>query len=217
MLAQSGQLLPALAAIGAAEQGGIFRAGIDGIRVVQRWFQMPDALELPRPRRPVVLLVGARTALVDELLAGRRPRLAAVVRTLDQLSKPTTRLRRVQPIRISRRSLQVVHLPACKVRAGHVPSVALAIRGQHEGTLLRADENSYLAHVRYVSFSGTSEMVIACCPGRIIGLRSSPTARQQYQAATLRYGLKRSPSIWSSLGLISVGNEWIVVQPLRTP
>src|SRR5207247_6180192 len=39
---QSGKFLPGLTAVGRAEQGGIFDAGINSIRIVERSFQMPD-------------------------------------------------------------------------------------------------------------------------------------------------------------------------------
>ena len=62
--AQAGQLMPGLAAIGGAEQGGVLHAGVDDVGIAQRRLQMPDALELPGMLRAVVPLV-------------RRERLAA--------------------------------------------------------------------------------------------------------------------------------------------
>ena len=55
--AQAGQLVPGLAAVGRAEQGGVLHAGVDGVRIGQRRFEMPDALELPGMLRAVVPLV----------------------------------------------------------------------------------------------------------------------------------------------------------------
>src|ERR1700704_2013922 len=52
--AQSGELLPSLAAVFRFKQCGIFHAGIDMIRIGQRWLEMPDAFELPRMLRAVV-------------------------------------------------------------------------------------------------------------------------------------------------------------------
>ena len=89
---------------------------------------MPDARELPRVRRAVVPLVRARDALVRELVADRLPRLAAVVGALDHLPEPAARLRRVEPVRVRRRSLEVIDLPARKVRPADVPPLALAVR-----------------------------------------------------------------------------------------
>ena len=126
--AQSGQLLPGLAAVGRAEQGGVFHPGVDRVRIGQRRLEMPDALELPGVRRAVVPLVRAGDAVVDELVAHRLPRLAAVVGALDHLPEPAAGLRRVQPVRIDGRSLEVVDLPARKVRAADVPPFALAVR-----------------------------------------------------------------------------------------
>ena len=89
---------------------------------------MPDALELPRVRRAVVPLVRAGHAVVGELVADRLPGLAAVVGALDELAEPAAGLRRVDAVRIDRRPLEVVDLPAGEVGAAHVPPVALAVR-----------------------------------------------------------------------------------------
>ena len=102
--AQSGQLLPRLSAVGRAEQGGVFNAGVDRVRIGQRRFEMPDALELPGMRRAVVPLVRAGNAVVCELVADRLPGLAAVVGALDDLSEPAAGLRRIQPVRDRRAS-----------------------------------------------------------------------------------------------------------------
>ena len=113
--AQPGKLLPRLAAVGRAEQGGVFDAGVDRVRIGQRRLEMPDALELPGVRRAVVPLVRAGDAVVDELVADRLPGLAAVVGALDQLPEPAAGLRRIQPIRVGGRSLEVIDLPAGEV------------------------------------------------------------------------------------------------------
>ena len=146
MAAQSGEFLPGLAAVGRAEQGGVFHSGVDGVRIGQRRFEMPDALELPGVRRAVVPLVRAGDAVVDELVAHRLPGLAAVVGALDQLPEPAAGLRRIQPVRIDGRALQVIDLPAPKVGAADVPLFALAVRRQDERALARADQNPYSAH-----------------------------------------------------------------------
>ena len=75
------------AAVGRAEQGGVFHSGVDGVRIGQRRLEMPDALELPGVRRAVVPLVRAGHAVVDELVAHRLPGLAAVVGALDQSAR----------------------------------------------------------------------------------------------------------------------------------
>ena len=106
---------------------------------------MPDALELPGVRRAVVPLVRAGDAVVDELVADRLPRLAAVVGALDQLPEPAAGLRRIQPIRVDGRALEVVDLPAAKVGAADVPLFALAVRCQDERALACADQYSYSA------------------------------------------------------------------------
>src|SRR5260370_35108709 len=78
--------------------------------------------------------------------AGRLPRLAAVARALDNLSKPPARLRRVQPVGVGRRALHVIDLPAGEVRAADVPPPALAVRREAEASLTRADQYPYTSH-----------------------------------------------------------------------
>ena len=55
------------------------------------------------------------------------PGFAAIVGALNDLSKPAACLRRVQPVRVSRRSLDVIHFPAREVRPLDRPFLALAI------------------------------------------------------------------------------------------
>src|SRR5712691_702279 len=111
---------------------------------------MPDALELPRMLRAVVPLMRAGHAIVNELVAlglghsirgrGRlaggcpwlRPGLAAIIGALNDLPKPRAGLRRVKPVRINRRPLDVINFPAGKMRPIDLPSFALAIRCQNE-------------------------------------------------------------------------------------
>ena len=112
--AQSGEFLPGLAAVGGAEEGGVFDAGVDGVGIGERRLEMPDALELPGVRRAVVPLVRAGNAVVDELVADRLPGLAAVARALDQLAEPAAGLRGVEAVRIDGRALEVVDLPAAR-------------------------------------------------------------------------------------------------------
>ena len=117
--AQGGKLLPRFTAVHRLEESGVFRAGVDGIRIGERRLEMPDALEFPRMLRAVVPLVSAHLALVDEfvtfplghtVLAGqlvgvasrRIPSLAAVIRALDHLAKPAARLRCIKPIWFNR-------------------------------------------------------------------------------------------------------------------
>src|SRR5438034_11845114 len=102
---------------------------------------MPDARELPGARRAVVPQVGARDAVVHELVAHRLPRLAAVVRALDHLPEPAGRLRGIQPIRVNGRSLEVVDLPAPEVGATDVPPGTLSVRCQEERALACPDRS----------------------------------------------------------------------------
>ena len=186
--AQSGKLLPGLPAVGGAEQGGVFHSGVDRVRIGQRRFQMPDALELPRMRRAVVPLVRAGNAVVDELVVHRLPRLAAVVRALDHLPEPAAGLRCVQPVRVGGRSLDVVDLPAGKMRTADVPLFALAVRRQDERALARADQYSYTASAHRLlsileSRHRLRELILAsrASPGSSITGRTStvPSARPE--------------------------------------
>src|SRR5438093_19392 len=144
--AQSGEFLPRLSAVGRAEQGGVFHTGVNGVRIGQRWFEMPDSLELPGMRRAVVPQVRAGDAVVHELVTHWLPRLATVARALDHLPEPGRGLRRIEPIRVSGRSLEVVDLPARKVGATDVPPLTLCVRRQDERALARANQCSYPAH-----------------------------------------------------------------------
>src|SRR5437660_8675288 len=116
MTTQAGELLPGLAAVGCAEQRGVFNPGIDCVGIGQRWFEMPDALELPRMGRGVVphvrgqRLAGFGRSVIDELVAfafghafrgggrlawrgaGLLPGLAAVVGALNDLTEPAAGL-----------------------------------------------------------------------------------------------------------------------------
>src|SRR5206468_401722 len=116
---------------------------------------MPDTLEFPRMLSAVVPLVGRerfprfRRSIVNEhvtfalwhpfrrhqvfrLCAGRIPRFAAVVGTLNDLPEPSARLRCVDPVRINRRTFHVINLPACEMRAADLPSFPRAIRCEDE-------------------------------------------------------------------------------------
>ena len=89
----------------------------------------------------------ARDAGVGELVAHRLPRLTAVVGALDQLPEPAAGLRRIQPIRISGRSREVVDLPARKVGTTDVPPLAVAVRRQDERTLAGPRQYPYPGHL----------------------------------------------------------------------
>ena len=151
--------MPTRSAIGRAEQRGIFNTSVNYIRIAQRRFQMPDAFELPRMLRAVEPLVGRerlsgfRRSIVDELVAlprghafGRRCRLAggrpwlmpgfaAVIGSLDDLPEPTAGLRRIQPVPIDRRTLDMIDFPSAEIGFADVPALAFAVRSQNEGAL----------------------------------------------------------------------------------
>src|SRR4051812_47277066 len=122
---------------------------------------MPHPRELPGMLRAVVPLVCARNALVRELVADGLPGPAAVVRALDDLAVPAGGLRGIEPVRIGRRSVQVVHLPAGEQRALDVPIVPRSVRPQNECPLTGAYEEPHSAHrslllVRERPFSTTT-------------------------------------------------------------
>src|SRR6476469_624795 len=131
---------------------------------------MPDAFEFPGVLRAVVPHVGCeglpcfRRDVIRELVAlafrhsvrrrsrlARReswldPRLPAVIRALNDLPEPRARLRRIDSIRICRRSLEVIHLPPRKMRPADLPVLPFSIRGQDKSSFARAHQNSYSAH-----------------------------------------------------------------------
>ncbi len=165
--AQPGQLPPALAAVGRAEQGGVLDAGIHRVGIVERGLEVPDALEDPGLLGAVVELVsrerfaGLRRVVVDELVAfsgrhaarrdrgsaaRRLPRLPSVVGALDHLSEPAARLRGVNPVGVGGRSLDVVDLPTGEVRTGDLPLPPLPIRRQDKRALARAHQDPDSAH-----------------------------------------------------------------------
>src|SRR5690242_1101323 len=130
---------------------------------------MPDSLELPGMLRTVIPLVrGQRFAgfvrcVIDELVAlpdcrtrsggllwirsRLVPRLAAVVGTLNDLSEPAGALRRIKPVRVSGRPLEVVNLPAGKVGAADVPFFTLAVRRKNKCAFPSANEYADFAHL----------------------------------------------------------------------
>src|SRR5689334_1862256 len=149
--AEAGEFLPGLAAVFRAENGGVFDACVNGVRLGERRLEVPDALKLPGMLRAVVKLMrGERRAsfggsVVDEFvafafrhaaragdgLAWRRARLdpsfAAVIGALNNLAEPSAGLRGVNAVRIFGRALHVVTLPAGKMGAANVPFFTLAV------------------------------------------------------------------------------------------
>src|SRR5207248_10678116 len=137
MIAKPRQLLPCLASVDGTEERRVLDAGEDRVRVSQRRLQVPDARELPGVLRAVVPLMLAGNAVVGELIADRFPRLRTVVRALHYLPVPTSGLRRVHPLRIARRRLQLVDLAAREQRALHAPFVPRSIRRPNDCALSR--------------------------------------------------------------------------------
>src|SRR5204862_1500646 len=129
---------------------------------------MPDSLERPWMLRAVIPLVsGQRLAgfgrcVVDKFVAlalghaawisGHAaarclPGFAPITGALDDLSEPAARLRGINAVRISRRSLHVVNLPAAEVGTADVPLFALAVRTENKSTFASTHQHSYLAHL----------------------------------------------------------------------
>src|SRR6267143_779671 len=123
MAAQSGELLPRLAAVVRAEQACVLHPCVHRIWIAKRRFEMPDSLELPRVLCAVIPLMrgqgfpGFRGGVVDEFVAlalrhslwrgpfARRcpwlcPGFAAVIGALNDLPEPAAALRRIQPVRV---------------------------------------------------------------------------------------------------------------------
>ena len=160
--AQSRQFLPRFAAVCRFEHRGVFDAGVnvsgsvsDGSRCQTRlnsqgccvpsyhWWVvsgLPVSGELVNELVALALRhsFGSRHQVL-RLRAGRIPGFAAVVGALDDLSKPATRLRRVNPVRINRRPFHVINFPARKMRAADLPSSARAIRRKDERALSCSD------------------------------------------------------------------------------
>src|SRR5204862_2677432 len=105
-----------------------------------------DARELPRVLRAVVPLMCAGNAVVGELIADRFPGLPTVVRALHYPPVPTGGLRRVHPVWIGRRRVQVVDLPAREQRALDVPTVTRSLRCQDERAFPRTHAEPHSAH-----------------------------------------------------------------------
>src|SRR5215475_2211485 len=138
MTAQAGKFLPRFAAIFRTKQRRVFHPGVDSVRFAERGLKVPNALEFPRVLRAVVphmrgkRLSGFRGDVVDKFVAltfghplgsclfARRsarlkPGLAAVVGAFNDLAKPAACLRGVDSVRVQRRPLHVVNLPAGKM------------------------------------------------------------------------------------------------------
>src|SRR3954453_6571642 len=107
---------------------------------------MPNALELPRMRTPVIPRVCSRDAVIRELVPDRCPRLATIVGARHHLSEPATALRGVDAVWIRGRALDVVDLPAREVWSGDVPTLSLSVSRENEGALLCADQHPNPAH-----------------------------------------------------------------------
>src|SRR5437764_128196 len=97
-------------------------------------------------RRAVVPRVRAWGALVTKVVTCGFPRVASIVGALQDLAKPSARLRGVEPLGVGRRPFYVVDLPARKVRALDLPGLPAAVRRDHESALAGPDEKANSAH-----------------------------------------------------------------------
>lgn len=137
----------------------IFKALSDRMR------QLPDLrvrmfLNAPRPYRdstPEAELLKRFAdrfrldAVVHEFVTQGLTRLATVIGALNQLAEPTAVLRRIEPIQVCERSLEMVDLPASKVGASDIPPFALCIGSQNECSLARPNQYSYTTHLSLFS------------------------------------------------------------------
>src|SRR5215831_15391355 len=121
------------------------------VRIIERRFQMPHAFEFPWMLCAVVPLMccqrfsSFRRSVVHELVAltfwhpvgtfqllraaaGSRPLFTAVIGALNDLPKPPAGLRCIDPVRINRRTFQMINLPPREMRPANLPSFARAIR-----------------------------------------------------------------------------------------
>src|SRR6516162_5020536 len=166
MTTQAREFLPGFAAVSRAEQSGVLNTGVDGVRVAERGFEMPDTLEFPGMLRAVVPLMRRERCsgrIVNELVAfafghaawpgrfaRRRTRLepgfSTVVGALNDLTEPAAGLRGVDAIGVDGRALQVVHLPSGKMGTVDFPVLALAVRGENECALASANQYANRAH-----------------------------------------------------------------------
>src|SRR5262249_36509481 len=114
----------------------------------------------------LIALAFGHTIRAGSRLAGRRaglkPGLASVIGALNDLSEPSAGLRGVESIRVRQRTLDVINLPAGKVRATHVPLLAFAVRSQYECALARANQYSYSAH--FLLLLTSNEAASRACP-----------------------------------------------------
>ena len=189
------------AAVGRPEQRGVFDAGIDGVGIGQRRLEMPDAFEFPRMLRAVVPLVRAGHAVVDELVADRLPRFAAVVRALDHLPEPAAGLRRIDAVRISGRAFEVINLPAREMRPADFPFCALPVRREDERAFACTDEYSNFAHTLFLAQR---------LAGAQIQLRPRPGCGRLWREARRRFherpghvNCNRSPSPGTNRAVLS--------------
>src|SRR5581483_1360186 len=140
-------------------------------------------------RRAIVPLVRAGRAVVNKLVIDRLPRFAAVIGALQQLPEPTAGLGSIEPIRVGRRSFEVVHFPPGEVRAADVPLLAFTIGGQDECALACADQNSYFAHslllFDFLSGNlGNSGVGSCCCQRRRVSAKKTSRFRIIFRIAT---------------------------------
>src|SRR5579871_5142419 len=96
---------------------------------------------------PVIPLMRTRLSLIREFVARRLPGFAAILGALHYLSVPAARLRQIQPLWIDRRPLDVINLPARKMRAANIPLLALSVRCQNECAFARSDQYPCLTHL----------------------------------------------------------------------
>src|ERR1700690_4032835 len=93
----------------------------------------------------------ARYSIIGKLIAYRLPCFAPIIRALDHLSEPVGRLRGIDSIWVSRRSIHMVDFPAREMRPPDIPLLALFISCQNECTLMGTNQYSYSVHMLFLS------------------------------------------------------------------
>ncbi len=167
----------------------------------------------------VVPLVRAGDPIVDELMPDRIPRRAPVVRALNQLPEPSVGLRRIQPIGVDGRALEVVDLPAPKVRATDIPLIAFAIRCQDERALACANQDPYLTHLPFLPAFPEMHVRRARVPRPLVERTGVTSLSRGYPAAhfsealLLRRGIPVSPARHDSPKVL--GSQYPVVALAR--
>src|SRR5690606_9665946 len=109
-------------------------------------FEMPHSGEFPGVGCPVIPLVCTGISFVGKLVAYRLPALPSVIRTVDHLPEPATRLRCVDAIGIYGRTFHMIDFPASEVGSAYLPLFTLSVCCKDKATLTRSHQYPNLTH-----------------------------------------------------------------------